>query len=119
MHDRLSRLLGACELLSREETAALTARDFVALSRALDLKASILADLAVEARQRSQIPPMARVRISRLLDRNIHNHALLSTSINDASADLRRMTTAGRQLELLREAYDVAAEPPASFSAHG
>ena len=49
MKDRFWRLLAACELLAREETAALAGRNFAALVRAQRVKSALLADLAAEA----------------------------------------------------------------------
>ncbi len=119
MHDRLTRLLAACELLSREETAALNWRAFAALSRTLDLKGPLLAELGAEARRRRGMPAMVRAGISRLLEKNMRNLAVLSASMSEAETELHRMNSAGHQLELLRAAYDVPSEPPPSFSAHG
>jgi hypothetical protein len=115
MKDRFSRLLAACELLARDETAALADRNFTALCRTQKVKSALLADLATDAGCASRD---SRARLERLLEANGKNSQLLSTMKAAAGQRLCKVRAAGKKLKTLRAAYTQGGMPPA-FSAHG
>lgn len=121
MKDRLWRLLGACELLARSETASLLARDFAAVGKTQQLKASLLADLAAEAaRVDAHRDPHARARLTQLLECSRRNRQLLSRMMETAAGQLRKVRSASNQLHALSTAYAPGGKSPRrTFSAHG
>jgi hypothetical protein len=120
MKDRLWRLLGACESLTRRESAALAHRDFEALCRTHDLKADLLADLAVEAqRTHASCDSSARARLTHLLGCNRQNARILAAMKAGTSEDLRKVRTAGNTLQNLSAYKGGNGQRQQSFSAHG
>lgn len=117
MNDRFTRLLGACERLSRDETAALVRRDFDALAKTQQMKFAMLADLEAEA---GRVPPSweARARLIQLLERNRENSRLLAGMKAEVMEQLRKIRTASHQLHNLRSAYSKGPRREA-FCVHG
>ena len=110
MKDRLSRLLGACEVLTRAETAALAGGDLAALGAAQQVKSGILADLAAEAMRASSAScascdSRVRTRLARLLEGNRENARLLSRMKAGAGEKLQEIRVAAGHLQTLRSAY--------------
>jgi hypothetical protein len=117
--DRFSRLLAACERLTREETAALSRRNFDALSRTQRVKSAILADMAAEAGSRP-LGADARIRLTRLLNTTRENELLLSNLKAATSEKLRKSRAATHRLHTLRPAYTSATRArEQAFFAHG
>jgi len=121
MTSRFSRLLGACELLSRDETAALCGRDFATLGRTQGVKAALLADLAAEAQLcHASGDSSARDRLLRLVERNRQNSRLLGEMTADTADKLEKVRIAARQLHAMRSSYQTGTgADQASFNAHG
>jgi hypothetical protein len=120
MQQRLWRLLGDCERLARDETAALTHRNFPALFQAQQVKAALLADLASEANvfHASGNSP-ARARLEKLLETTRHNASLVSGMMDDTRVKRRKIRAALRQLQALRVVYKSRRHPAReSLSAH-
>jgi len=119
--DRFSRLLGACEILARNETAALTRHDFAALVRAQGVKSSLLADLALQAGLiDAASQSTARDRLTRLLEHTRENARVLSEMMESARKQRRKMRAAARRVRDLRSAYGTGGKPPRQeFSRHG
>ena len=117
--DRFSRLLAACERLSREETAALSRRNFAVLTRTQQVKSAILADMAAEAAGRP-LGADARIRVTRLLNTTRENELLLSNLKAATSEKLRTSRAAIHRLHTMRPAYTSATRlPEQGFYAHG
>ena len=117
--DRFSRLLAACERLTREETAALTRRNFAALARTKTVKSAMLADMAAEAAARP-LGADARIRLTRLLNTTRENELILSNLKAATGEKLRKSRAAAHRLHTLRPAYTSAASRrEQTFSAHG
>ena len=121
MQERLWRLLGACELLTRDEAAALSGRDLAGLVRIQRVKAPLLADLAVEAKRISaSCDSQARARLAALLEGNRGNARNLADMMADAREERRKVSTAVNQLQALRSAYATSGDTRQdAFSAHG
>lgn len=121
MKDRFSRLLGACELLAREETAALVRRDFTALGKTQQVKSVLLADLAAQANLlHASCDSHARTRLTQLLECNRENSRMLAGMKAEVAEQLRKVRAAGNQLHALRAAYTPGGTPGRrAFSAHG
>jgi len=121
MQQRLSRLLGACELLARNETAALAGRDFAVLGKTQQLKAALLADLAAEANLfHASGNSRARIRLARLLESNRANAHLLAGMKADARDQRAKLRCAANQLHTLRSVYAGHGDSRRqAFSAHG
>jgi hypothetical protein len=110
MKDRFWRLLGACEVLTRCETAALARRDFSALGATQQTKSGVLADLATEAALvHASCDSRARARLERLLACNRENVRLLARAKEEAARELRKSRIAAGHLQIFRTAY--AAQP--------
>ena len=122
MYEKLWRLLGACERLARDETAALTHRNFGALVETQQIKSALLSDLASEATLvHASCNSGARARLCRLLDNNRENARILS-SIMEASREERlKMRAAAKQLRSLRASFQARerTQRPEAFNAHG
>jgi len=119
MKDRFWRLLAACELLAREETAALAGRNFAALVRAQRVKSALLADLAAEAGPDCR-DLNARARLQQLLATSRENASLLSGMKTVTGERLRKVRAAGNQLHTLRNVYTrVSTQSPQAFCRHG
>jgi len=106
MHQRLWRLLGDCERLARDETAALTHRNFPVLIKTQQVKAALLADLASEATLlHASANSPARARLEKLLDCNRRNSSLLAGMMESARAERRNLRSGLNQLRSLRASY--------------
>jgi len=114
--DRFSRLLAACEQLTREEAAALSRRNFATLSRTQQVKSAILADLAAEAGT-SALDSDARARLTRLLNTTRESQLTIANLKAVTSEKLRIVRASANRLHILRPAYTPAAGP--RFFAHG
>jgi hypothetical protein len=104
MKNRFSRLLAACELLARDESAALTRRDFETLVSIQQVKSVLLADLATQG------PPATRdtetrARLVSLLEAVQKNSRILSGIKLAAGERLRDLRAAAGQLHALRSTY--------------
>jgi hypothetical protein len=120
MKDRFSRLLAACETLTRDETAALAGRDLTMLSRTREAKSAILADLALEAgRANAAGSSDTRARLTQLLEWNRENSRRLATLKAATTEKLRKVQAAGNRLQFLRSTYTIGERPEQGFSAHG
>jgi uncharacterized protein YigA (DUF484 family) len=108
-------------MLARSETAALLSRDFAAVGKTQQIKASILADLSAEAaRLHANRDPHARARLTQLLESTRQNRRLLSRMMDTAADDLRKVRSATNQLHTLRTAYTSGGKSlHRTFSAHG
>ncbi len=121
MDQRFWRLLGACELLAREETAAITQRDLGALTRTQEVKAAILADLAAQAGVvNAACDSRARARLDQLLEGSRRNAAAVAGMMASARERERELGTALNQLRTLRARYRSghAVKSRQPFSAH-
>jgi ABC-type thiamine transport system ATPase subunit len=119
MKDRLSRLLGACEVLAREEAAALAQRNFASVARTQEVRSSILSDLAADPGLAS-CDAHSRARLTALVDSARTNRRLLSRMMTHATEELRKIQSATKQLHTLRAAYGPGCKPARpAFSAHG
>jgi hypothetical protein len=114
--DRFSRLLAACEQLTRDEAAALSRRSFAALTRAQEVKSAILAGLAAEAAT-SPLDSDARSRLTRLLNTTRENQLTIANLKAAISENIRKTRAAANRLHTLRPAYTPAPGP--RFFAHG
>jgi hypothetical protein len=121
MKDRFWRLLGACEMLVRSETAALAGRDFAGVGRTQQVKSAILIDLAIEANCiQASSDSQARARLARLLECTRKNRLLLARMMEAAAEELRKVRSAANQLHTLRAVYKSGCQPLCrAFSAHG
>ena len=120
MKDRFSRLLAACELLTRDETAALTDHDLAGLGRVHQAKSAILADLAAEAgRVQASRDSHARARLTQLLEQNRENSQRLASLKIAMRERLRQVQAAGNRLHTLRSRYALGQQSEQGFSAHG
>jgi hypothetical protein len=117
--DRFSRLLAACEQLTRDETAALSRRNFDTLTRTQHVKSAILADLAVEAGAKAPHSE-ARARLTGLLKKTQENQLALANLKAATSEKLRLARASARRLHTLRPAYGSArGSREQAFYAHG
>ena len=114
--DRFSRLLAACEQLTREEAAALSRRNFATLSRTQQVKSAILADLTAEAGT-GALDADARARLTRLLNTTRENQLAIANLKAATSEKLRKVRVSANRLHIPRPAYTPAAGP--RFFAHG
>jgi len=106
MRDRLRRLLGACEALTRGETAALAGGNLAVLGTTQQVKSAILADLAAEANLvHASCDSSARTRLERLLECNRENARRLSRMKAEATGKMQKIRAAAGQLQTLRTAY--------------
>lgn len=121
MDERFWRLLGACELLSRDEIAALTHRNIPALVRTQEVKSAILADLAAQAGMlHASCDSRARARLGQLLEGSRQNARAMAEMIASASNKKQEIKAALSQLNRLRARYKTRpAATHKSFSAHG
>jgi hypothetical protein len=116
---RFSRLLAACERLTREEAAALSRRNFAALTRTQQVKSAILADMAAQAESRP-LGAEERIRLTRLLNITRENELLLSNLKAATSEKLRKSRAATHRLHTMRPAYTSATSSrEQAFLVHG
>jgi hypothetical protein len=118
MKDRFLRLLTACERLARDESAALTRRDFEALARTQHVKSALLAGLAAAAGDSSADSDI-RARLAGLLKANRENSQILSNVAAVTSERLRNVRAATNQLRAMRTVYKTGTFQQQAFSAHG
>jgi hypothetical protein len=121
MQHKFWRLLSACELLARDETAALTARDFAALGAAQQVMSALLADLALQARLiHASRDSHARSRLLKLIECSQAGSRLLAAMKAASVQERHKLRAAVLQLQSLRAAYHTpAASRRGAFSAHG
>ena len=121
MQERFWRLLGACERLAHDETAALNGHDLAGLGKAQQVKAALLADLATEAGLcHASGDSRARQRLTQLLETGRANARVLAGMKASVIEERRKIRAAALQLQTLRSAYSAGEETRLeAFSAHG